>query len=206
METVSAAVVGVAASCEGVAVGGAEVAVGGAVVLVGVGVNSELVAVGKAEPGVCVAVGREAPCLISNERIEDHAPLVPPAVRPRTRHQKRPSIVKVCEVWVCVSPLLETTSGALNDFESSIWISYVAAPAAAFHEKVMLWLGGSFALFAGLTRVGAAGGAGVGEGVAAVEFIKTFNAGFAPTTCRAISGLPSLLKSPATSVPPLILD
>jgi hypothetical protein len=57
-----------------------------------------------------------------------------------------------------VSPLRDTTRGELKELESSIWISYVAAPATAFQEKVMLWFNGSLALFAGLTKVGAAGG------------------------------------------------
>ncbi len=85
----------------GVAVGlaGTGVAVAGAGV--GVGVEAGLVAV-----GVGVAVGSGgASRLISNARTADQAPLIPSAVRARTRHQKRRSLVKVCVVWVWVSPI-----------------------------------------------------------------------------------------------------
>ena len=46
--------------------------------LVGLSVSAERVA----GPG-----GGGVPLLISKERTEDHAPLVPPLLRPRTRHQ-----------------------------------------------------------------------------------------------------------------------
>ena len=67
----------------------------------------------------------------------------------------------------------------------------------------MLWLIGRIALLAGLTRDGAAGGPGGG---AFVVLIKMCSAGNAPLTCRAMSGLPSRLKSPATMSPPATLD
>ena len=154
------------------------------------------VRVGPVAVGVRVGVGSGgASRRISNERTEDQALFIPPAVRARTRHQKRRSLVKVWLVWVWVSPVLERTSGELNELESSIWIWYVAAPATGFHEKVILWFKGNIALFAGLTNVGAAGGPGGG---AFVVLIRMCSAGNAPLTCRAMSGLPSLLKSPAT--------
>ena len=98
IETVSGAVVRVAVGLErtGVAVGGiavvvdvgsAKVAVGSALVGVdsaGVGVAGTLVEVGAGN--VAVGVGAVI-CLITNERTVDHAPFVPPEVRPRTRHQ-----------------------------------------------------------------------------------------------------------------------
>ena len=65
----------------------------------------------------------EASRLISNERADDQALLIPPAVRARTRHQKRRSLVKVCVVWVWLSPVCEATKGALKELESSNWIS-----------------------------------------------------------------------------------
>jgi hypothetical protein len=78
--------------------GGMAVGVG---VRVGVGVEDGPVAV-----GVRVDVGSgEASRLISNARTDDQAPFTPPAVRARTRHQKRRSLVKVCVVWVWVSPV-----------------------------------------------------------------------------------------------------
>lgn len=50
-------------------------------------------------------------------------------------------------------------------------------------------------------------GAGGGAGVAApVEFIKTSKPLLLPRTARAISGLPSTLKSPEISAPPPWLD
>src|SRR5688572_29142589 len=117
METVSNATVGLAGTLVGVALGDAEVAVGGAAVRVSVGaaevgvgggavcdgaaavaVGGRRVAVGKGEVGVRVGDGSaEAPRLISNERTDDQVPLTPP-IRPRTRHQKRRSLVKVCVV------------------------------------------------------------------------------------------------------------
>ena len=119
------------ATCVGVALAGMEVAVRVAVggsVEVGVaiiGVADGPVAVGKAcvavSVGVRVGVGVERR-RITNERTVDHAPLVPLAVRPRTRHQNVRSLVNVCDVWVCVSPVRERTSGELNELESSIWI------------------------------------------------------------------------------------
>lgn len=58
--------------------------------------------------------------------------------------------------------------------------------------------------------VGSGGGVRVGVGVggagAPEEFIKTFSAGLAPRTCRAMSALPSLLKSPEAITPPPMLD
>lgn len=122
---VSTTVVGVTASGDGVVVAGAEVAVGGAVVRVGVGsagvavgVNGALVAVERTAVGVRVAVGVVRRC-ITNERTVDQAPLVPLAVRPRTRHQKVRSLVNVCVVWVCVIPVREST-GELKVLASSI--------------------------------------------------------------------------------------
>ena len=74
----------------GVEVGGAAVGVGYGPVAVGVGVD--------------VGSGG-ASRLISKERTDDQALFIPPAVRARTRHQKRRSLVKVCVVWVWVSPV-----------------------------------------------------------------------------------------------------
>src|SRR5215211_5390207 len=87
----------------GVAVAGAEVGVGVTVEVGGatVGIEDGLVAV-----GVRVGVGSGgASRLISNARTDDQALFIPPAVRARTRHQKRRSLVKVCVVWVWVSPV-----------------------------------------------------------------------------------------------------
>ena len=139
MATVSATtVVGVRVGVgEGIAVG-VHVGVGGKVE---VGIPEGPVAVGNGCVTVGVRVGEgsgAAPCLMSNERIADQAPFVPPPVIARTRHQKRRSTVNVCEVWVCVSPLKENKIGALNELESSYWNSYVAAPDTALHENVML--------------------------------------------------------------------
>ena len=117
MDTVSAAAVRVAVGLEGtevevsgsavdvdvrVTIGGADVGVrvkvevGGAIV----GVNDGPAVVGTdcEAVGVRVSVGDGgATCLISNERTVDQAPFVPLDVRPRTRHQKRRSLVNV---WV----------------------------------------------------------------------------------------------------------
>ena len=41
-------------------------------------------------------LGAVAPRFTSKERTADHAPFVPPAVRPRTRHQQRLSEVNDC--------------------------------------------------------------------------------------------------------------
>ena len=79
----------------------------------------------------------------------------------------------------------------------------MAAPATGFQEKVVLWLSGRIALLAGLTRDGAAGGPG---GAALVVLIKIWSAGKAPLTCKARSGFPSLLKSPAIRSPPAVLE
>jgi hypothetical protein len=71
-----------------------------------------------------VAVGSGgASRLISNERAEDQGLFIPPAVRARTRHQKRRSMVNVCVVWVPVSPVCAAISGLVNELESSNWIS-----------------------------------------------------------------------------------
>ena len=106
IETVSVATVGLATACEGVALAGTVavlVGVGGGVA-VGVattGVADGPVAVGigcvavKVGVGVGVGVVRRR---ITNERTVDQAPLVPLAVRPRTRHQNVRSLVKVCDV------------------------------------------------------------------------------------------------------------
>ena len=129
METVSAAtVVGVRVGVsEGIAVG-VRVAVGGRVE---VGVDDGPLAVGTGDVAVrvgvrvCEGVADAVGVVlrrITNERTVDQAPLVPPAVRPRTRHQNVRSLVKVCEVWVCVIPVRDRTSGELNELESSIWI------------------------------------------------------------------------------------
>ena len=64
----------------------------------------------------------------------------------------------------------------------------------------MLWFNGNIALFAGLTNVGRQGGPR--RAVAFVVLIKMWSAGNAPLTCRARSGFPSRLKSPATMSPP----
>ncbi len=80
----------------GVALDGIAVAVGVAVGLAGTGVAV----------GVTVEVGSGgASRLISNSRTDDQALFIPPAVRARTRHQKRRSLVKVCVVWVWASPV-----------------------------------------------------------------------------------------------------
>ena len=103
METVSDATVGLPASGVGVALGGAEVGVRVGVAGTRVGVR-EGVAVAAASVGVTDSpVAVETGCVgtrvgvrvgvgvvrrrISNERTVDHAPLLPLAVRPRTRHQ-----------------------------------------------------------------------------------------------------------------------
>ena len=138
MDMVSAATlvavrVGVA---EGIAVG-VRVGVGGKVE---VGVADGPAAVGKGCAAVGVRVGEgngEAPRLISNERTADQAPLTP-SIRPRTRHQKRRSLMKVCVVWVWVSPVCCATKGRLKELESSNWISYVVAPATALQENGIL--------------------------------------------------------------------
>ena len=106
---------------------GVRVVVGGRVE---VGVDAGPVAVGTGDAAVgvgvrvckavAVAVGVVGR-LITNERTLDQAPLVPLAVRPRTRHQKVPSLVRVWVVWVCVIPVREST-GELKLLESSIWI------------------------------------------------------------------------------------
>ena len=74
--------------------------------------------------GVRVDVGSGAASrLISMERAADQAPFTCAAVRARTRHQKRRSLVKVCVVWVWVSPVCAANSGLVNELESSNWIS-----------------------------------------------------------------------------------
>lgn len=83
---------------------------GGGGVGVGVGVG-----VGDGE-----GEGFVAPRFTSNERTADHAPFVPPAVRPRTRHQQRLSFEKLCANCVCVRPPCAATSGVVNLSESSI--------------------------------------------------------------------------------------
>ena len=77
-----------------VEVGGTFDAVGAGCVAVGIGVKGNAVAVGRGDVGVRVGVGAAA-CAITNERTVDHAPLVPLAVRPRTRHQYVRWLVKV---------------------------------------------------------------------------------------------------------------
>ena len=125
IETVSAETAGVAVLVRGAVAGATVVAV--AVERTGVGVGEALRVEGKAvdvgKTAVRVGVGNDAPRLISNERATDHAPFVPPPVRARTRHQKRRSLVKVCVVWVWLSPACEATKGALKELESSNWIS-----------------------------------------------------------------------------------
>lgn len=126
MDTVSVATVGVDGTWEGVALGGTEVGVreGVAVAAASVGVADRPVAVDTScvtvGVGVRVGVGVVSR-LIANERTADHAPLVPLAVRPRTRHQKVRSLVNVWVVWVCVIPVRERT-GELKVLASSIWI------------------------------------------------------------------------------------
>ena len=116
MDTVSAA--GMVAVLVGV---GGRVEVG----VTTVGVADEPVAVGKGcvavRVGVRVGVG-VVRRLITKERTVDHAPLVPLAVRPRTRHQKVRSLLNVWVVCVCVSPVRDRTKGELKELESSIWI------------------------------------------------------------------------------------
>ena len=86
-----------------VAVAGAEV---GVRVTVEVGGTTVGVEDGPVAVGVRVDVGSGGAFrLISKERTDDQAPFIPPAVRARTRHQKRRSLVKVCVVWVWVSPV-----------------------------------------------------------------------------------------------------
>ena len=82
------------------------------------------VAEGTMAVGVRVGEGRGAASrLISMERAADQAPFTPPAVRARTRHQKRRSLVKVWVVWVWVRPVCAANSGLVNELESSNWIS-----------------------------------------------------------------------------------
>lgn len=81
LERTSVAVGGIAVAVD---VGNAEVADGGRAVGVDgttVDVDDTIVAV-----GVRMGVGAVT-CVITNERTVDHAPFVPLAVRPRTRHQ-----------------------------------------------------------------------------------------------------------------------
>ena len=139
---------------EGIAVG-VRVAVGGSV-RVGVGEGPMAV-------GVRVDVGSDgASRLISNERTADQFPKVVAAPGcARTCHQKRRLLVKVCVVWVCVSPICTAIKGVVKELESSNWISYVTA----LQENGMLWLSGSRALFAGPSSAGAAMGVGVGGAV-----------------------------------------
>jgi hypothetical protein len=88
---------------EGIAVG-VRVAVDGRVdagvdegpAVVGTGAVAVRVGVRVCE-GAAVTVG-EVIRRITNERTVDQAPLVPPDVRPRTRHQKVRSLVNVCDV------------------------------------------------------------------------------------------------------------
>ena len=104
METISAAAgvdvrVAVGGTLVGVGpasvvVGGMFVAVGAGCVAVGIGVDGNAVAVGTDDVDVRVGVGVVI-CRITNERTVDHAPFVPPAVRPRTRHQYVRSLVNV---------------------------------------------------------------------------------------------------------------
>ena len=106
METISAATVRVAVGLErtrvavggiavDVSVGGAKVGVEGAVEVGGATVDVDGRAVGvRVCEGVAEAVGAVT-CVITNERTVDHAPLVPPDVRPRTRHQKVRWLVNV---------------------------------------------------------------------------------------------------------------
>ena len=122
MDMVSlATVVGVRLGVEEAIAVGVRVAVGGSVE---VDVADGPVAVGKGcvvvSVGVRLGVG-VVRRLITNERTVDQAPLVPLAVRARTRHQKVVSLVSVWVVWVCVIPVRERT-GELKLLESSIWI------------------------------------------------------------------------------------
>ena len=79
---------------------------------------------GRMAVGVRVEVGSGAASrLISMERAVDQVPFTCPAVRARTRHQKRRSLVKVWVVWVWVSPVCAANSGLVNALESSNWIS-----------------------------------------------------------------------------------
>ena len=93
MDTVSAA--GTVAVLVGVAV---LVSVGSAGVGVregvAVGASSVGVADGPIAVGVRVRVGAVT-CVITNERTVDHAPFLPLAVRPRTRHQNVRWLVNV---------------------------------------------------------------------------------------------------------------
>ena len=115
---------------KGIAVG-VRVAVGGRVLVgvaegpMAVGGRVEVdVEEGPMAVGVRVGVGSEgASLLISMERTADQAPFTCPAVRARTRHQKRRSLVKVWVVWVWVSPVCVANSGLVNELESSNWIS-----------------------------------------------------------------------------------
>src|SRR5690349_2417927 len=107
-----------------VGLAGAEV---GVRVTVEVGGATVGVRVGPVTVGVRVDVASGgASRRISKERADDQALLIPPADRARTRHQKRRSLVKVCVVWVWVSPVCAAISGLLNELESSNWTSYVA--------------------------------------------------------------------------------
>ena len=80
-----------------VAVGGrVKVGVDEGPAVVGTGAVAVRVGVRVCE-GAAVTVG-EVMRRITNERTVDQAPLVPPDVRPRTRHQKVRSLVNVCDV------------------------------------------------------------------------------------------------------------
>ena len=186
------------------AVAGAGVGVRVAVALGGATVG---VRVGPVGVAVRVGVGSVASFLISKDRADDQALNIPPAVRARTRHQNRRSLVKVWVVWVEVSPVWAAINGLLNELESSNWTSYVAAPDTALHENGMGWLSGSRAPFAGLSSVGAGGGVGVGGAPPPpVVLIKTFKNALAPPTAKATSGLLSPLKSLAVIKMPPRLD
>ena len=100
IDTVSLAmVVAVRVSvAEGIAVG-VRVAVDGRVAA-GVDEGPATVAV-RVGVRVCEGAGVTVGAVIrriTNERTVDQAPLVPPDVRPRTRHQKVRSLVNVCDV------------------------------------------------------------------------------------------------------------
>jgi hypothetical protein len=108
--------------------------------------------------------GGAAPCG-AKLRALDHAPAVPAEFTARTRHQCGCAASEValnCDaVTVC-----STTAGAENELESSIWITYEAAPETSLQSSAA----GSVTVlpFDGLSSDGAAGGLGGGGAVPAV--------------------------------------
>jgi hypothetical protein len=127
-------------------------------------------------------------------RTADQGPAVPAEFTPRTR-QKCVAVERSVVGYIDDVTVASRSSGAANVLESSIWISYEAAPATSLQSKVIGC--GGVSAFAGASSAGAAGTGGGAGGVDPVALSRIFVTNASP---QKIEGSPLKTVSSAPVV------